>query len=546
MDLFPMDVCCALLSRKTGFPVKIILSRQEEFESTRVRHPIIVHLKTGVKKDGTILAKEARTVLDGGAYGAVGVPAAFLSTLFLSLPYKVPNIKMEAVRIYTNKVTAGAMRGYTSPQIHFADDSHMDMIAEELGIDPIEIRQRNAITPGYETASGLKVTSCALSETIERASKSVGWKDKHGKFSEEGKGVGMGCSGFLSGTGYALSGTPVNYTSSAIIKLHTEGFATLYTGASDIGQGSDTVLSMIAAEGLGIDFDKVKIVAADTEITPFDAGSYGSRVTFQAGNAVLSACADAKRQLIESVAKKMEANPEDLESKGGRIYAVDSPNIGMSFQDAIWAYQEDNGGQEVVGRGVFRHEIDPSVYTTGRGNYSPAYSFSTGTAEVKVDKETGKVEVLKFTFAHDVGKAINPNNVKGQIEGSICMGLGYGLFEELLVEKGGILNPTFLDYKIPTALDMPETEIILVESVDPDAPFGGAKECGEGSVGPVAPAIANAVYDAVGVRLKGLPITPEKVLMALKKKDDIRKTGMGKEGILSRTNKHQKKGRAIM
>ena len=267
---------------------------------------------------------------------------------------------------------------------------------------------------------------------------------------------------------------------------------------------------------MGIDYDKIRLITADTELTPFDAGSYGSRVTYHAGNAVKRAAADAKAQLVAVVAKKLEANPDDLECKGGRIYSVDSPDIGISFEDAIWTYQEKNGGMEVVGRGVFRHEIEASCYTTGIGNYSPAYSFTTGVAEVEVDKETGKVEVHQSKFAHDIGRAINPNNVRGQLEGSIHMGSGLALFEELLVEKGRILNPTFLDYKLPTALDAPETEIILVESEEPDAPFG-AKECGEGSTGPVAPAIANAIYDAIGVRIKELPITPEKILRELKK-----------------------------
>jgi len=517
VELFPMDVCCAVLSIKTGCPVKITLTRKEEFETTRTRHPMIIELKTGVKRDGTILVKQVRNILDGGAYGGgIGVGGPFISTLFSSLPYKLPNIKMEALRVYTNKSVAGAMRGYTAPQIHFADDSHMDMIADELGMDPLDLRKKNAITPGYKTASGLKITSCAFSETIDKVSRSIGWREKRGKLKKESKGVAVGCSGFISGTGLALNNTPKNYTSMAIIKLHTEGFATVYTGATDIGQGSQTVLSMIAAEELGISLDRVKMVAADTELTPFDAGSFGSRVTFHAGNAVRRAAADAKAQLFAVVAEKLEANPDDLESKGGRIYSVDNPDIGMAFEDAIWACQEKNGGMEVIGRGVFRHDIEPSVFTTGIGNYSPAYTFSTGGAEVKVDLETGQVEVLKFKFAHDIGRAINPNNVRAQLEGSICMGLGFALFEQILFEEGRMLNPTFLDYKIPTALDMPETEIILVESEEPDAPFG-AKECGEGSVAPVGPAIANAVCDAIGVRIKSLPLTPEKVLRGLKR-----------------------------
>ena len=516
-DLYALDVCCVLLSQKAGRPVKIALTRQEEFETTRTRHSIIVELKTGVTKDGIILAKQARNILDGGAYTGVGLVAPYLSNLFLTLPYKAPNIKLEATRVYTNKVRGGAMRGYGSPQVIFAADSQMDIIAHELGIDPVELRSRNAITTGYQTSNGLRITSSAFPETIEKSAKGIAWAEKHGKMKKENKGMGMGCSGYIVGTGVA-GGTPSNYSAGAIIKLHTDGFATLFTGAVDIGQGSDTVLSMIAAEELGIPLSKVKVVAGDTELTPFDLGQISSRTTFQTGNAVKRAAAEAKAKLLKVVAKNFEISPEDLEAKDERIYVKGSPDKVMAFKDAVFACQAANKGLEVVGNGAFAHELEQTIYTTGRGNYSPAYTFSTAAAEVKVDKETGEVEVLKIHYAHDIGKAINPINVKGQVEGSVQMGMGYALFESLLFDKGRLLNPTLSDYKLALTKDMPEIGVTLVESDDPGAPFG-AKGCGEGTVAPVAPSIANAIFDAVGVRIKSLPITPEKILNALKEKE---------------------------
>lgn len=516
LDTFSHEFCCGLLSMKTGKPVKIVLTRKEVFIATRTRHPMILEMKTGVKKDGTITGKQCRHILDGGAYGGAGVAAANLSLVWANFPYKIPNIKMEAFRVYTNNPVAGAMRGYGSNQVHFAGDSHMDEIAKALNMDPLELRLKNAMTPNYVTPSGLKITSCGFSETLQEAGKAVRW-ERRKEGLPKGKGLGLGCSGFVSGTAFAILTTPKNYSSFAIVKLHRQGFATVYTGTNDIGQGSDTTLTMIAAEELGLRMEDVKIVSADTEITPFDSGTYGSRVTFLSGNAVRRAAADAKRQLFEAVGEKMEADPRDLELRDRRVFVKGSPEKGMSFEEAIWTYQESKGGDEVVGKGTFYHEWSISAFRTNLGNYAPTYSFSTGATEVEVDKETGLVSVPNIVFTHDIGFPINPQNVEGQIEGSIQMGLGFTLYEQCQMKEGKMLNPSFRDYKLPTALDMPKIKIILINSNDPDGPFG-AKECGEGSTAPVAPSIANAIYNATGVRFHDLPITPEKVLKALKEK----------------------------
>jgi 4-hydroxybenzoyl-CoA reductase alpha subunit len=518
IDLFSHEICACLLSIKTGRPVKIELTREEVFTCTRSRHPMIIELKTGVRRDGTIIAKQCRHILDGGAYGGAGIAAPHLSLLFQNLPYKFANAKLEAYRVYTNNPVSGAMRGYTSPQVHFADECHMDMIAEALGIDPIEIRLKNAIDPNYSTATMLKITSCGFTETIQEAARAIGWDKSKGKV-RKNRGIGMGCSGFLSGSAFAILNTPKNYSSCVIIKLHREGFATVFTGASDIGQGSDTVLGMIAAEELGLSPENVRVVSGDTELTPFDSGAFGSRTTFLVGNAVKRAATEAKQQLFKAVSERLEASIEDLESKEGRIFVKGNPEKGMSFGEAVFACQELAGGTEIVGRGTFSFEIDASIYETGLGNYCPSYSFSTGTAKVEVDRKTGLVDVIKVVFAHDIGYPINPVSVEGQLQGSILMGYGFTLLEQALLKKGRILNPSFLDYMVPTALDMPEIEIALVKTNDPGGPFG-AKECGEGSTSPVSPCIANAIYDAIGLRIKELPITPEKILKALKITDN--------------------------
>ena len=516
LDFFSHEFCSCLLSIVTGKPVRIVLSREECFQATRTRHPMVIHLKTALDKEGRILAKECRNILDGGAYGGAGVAATNLSLIWHTFPYKIPNIKLEAVRVYTNNPVSGPMRGYGSCQIHFASDSHMDEIAEALNMDPLELRLKNAMTPNYTSPGGLEITSCGFSETLKEAAEGIGWKER--KDLPEGRGVGLGGSGFVSGTAFAILNTPNNYSSSAIVKLHREGYATLYTGACDIGQGSDTTLSVIVAEELGIGLGDVKLVAADTDIVPFDSGTYGSRVTFLAGNAVRDAAKDARRQVFEVVANTMEASPGDLVAKDGRVFVKGNPEKGVSLREAISACQRAHGGEEVVGKGTFCQEISPENLMTNKGNYAPTYSFSTSAAEVEVDKETGVVKITNMAFAHDIGFPINPTNVEGQIEGSLQMGIGYTLTENCIMDRGVMKNGSFRDYKLPTALDMPSIDISLINTIDPKGPFGG-KECGEGSTAPVAPSIANAIYDAVGVRLHELPISPESVLKALREKN---------------------------
>lgn len=426
---------------------------------------------------------------------------------------------MEAWRVYTNNPVCGAMRGYGSCQVHFASDAHMDEVAYELGIDPVELRKINGAVPGYKVPTGLKVTSCAFLETLDEASKAIDWENRKGSLVDN-EGIGFAGSGFISGTGYAVLTTPSNYSASVLTRVSRQGFATVLTGANDIGQGSDTVMAAITAEELGLDMSEVKVVSSDTNITPFDTGTLGSRITFLGGNAAKNAAADAKKKLIKTVAGRLNVSEDLLVCKKHRIYVKDNSAIGMTFNDAVWAYQEEHGGEEVVGNGTYaHHDVGEDFDGFTRGNYAKSYSFSTGAAKVSVDEETGIVDISNFIFAHDCGRPLNPVAVEGQVEGSVQMGLGYALYEECQMKEGKMMNPSFRDYRFPTALDMSEVQTIFCGPPDPDGPFC-AKECGEGSTAPVAPAISNAISNATGIRFDELPITPERLWRALREKDN--------------------------
>lgn len=518
LDVFSHEACCCILAKKTGRPVKMVLTREEVFYATRTRHAIRIEIESAFKKDGTLLAKKCRHYLDGGAYGGTGKPANALSIIWENLPYKIPNLRMEAWRVYTNNPVAGAMRGYTSCQVHFACDCHMDEAARDLGIDPVEFRKMNAVEKGYKTATGLKVSSCAMVDTLEAASERINWEEQKGHLGKN-EGIGFAGSGFVSGTGYAVLTTPKNCSNFSMCRLDRRGMATVYSGANDIGQGLDTVMQVCAAEELGLEQKEVKICVADTNLSPFDTGTLGSRGTFLAGNGARRAAADAKRQLIETVAKRLNVPEEELVCRHKRVYKKDEPEVGMSWHDAVWAYEEDHDGDGIVGKGHYSHNDTGDEYDGFcKGNYAPSYSFSTGAAKLKVDDETGQVDISDFIFAHDCGRPLNPLSVEGQVEGSVQMGLGYALYEEMVMDHGKVKNPGFRDYKFPTALDMPHIQTIFCGEPDPVGPFG-AKECGEGSTAPVAPAIANAITDAIGIRFNEIPINPERVWRALKEKN---------------------------
>jgi len=502
------EFCCALLSMKTGRPVKISYSREEEFITARHRHPTIIRLKTGFKKDGTLVAKECRAVMDGGAYNSFGPGIFGRIGGQISLVYRVPNMAFKGYRVYTNKPVCGAMRGVTNFQARFADDSQMDMIAADLGMDPVEIRLKNARLPGETTPHGWKVTSCGLTECLEKIEekrKSVrqGSEDPRKKV-----GVGVSCWGYYSGSKVGHGGSGI------FMRLNENGTISLTTGASEIGQGLHTILSQIAAEELGLSLDRVQVLSGDTDYTPVDLGSWLSRTTYFTGNAVLEAARDVKRQVLRTAAEMLQADADHLVCKDNAVCDSADPQKKVPIED-VAKFSIYQGRKGILATGYFDVDLGVSNPRTGVGNASPAYAFGALMAEVEVHTGTGQVSVRRISSATDCGYTINPLTAAGQIQGASVMGLGGALFEELKIEDGHVLNPSFLDYKVPRATDAPEQETFFVETEDPGGPFG-AKGIAEGATIPVAPAIANAVYDAIGRRIKSLPLTPEKVLEAQK------------------------------
>ncbi len=513
IDLFAKDFCACWFAIQLGKPVKFVYEREEIFIATRQRHPMYLTVKTGVKKDGTILAQKFEAYADGGAYNSTAPTMIALSCYFLMIPYRVPNLIYEGHHVYTNKPVGGAMRGHGIPQARFAVERQLDMIAKRIGLDPAEIRVKNSIQAGEPHPAKFIINSCGFSDSVKAAAKAIGWNKKRGKL-PFGRGVGMAGASFPSGVSNMS-----HISSGAVVQLGQDGAVNVLSGAADIGQGAETVISQIVAEELGVPIEDVRITAADTGITPLDPGTFGSGVTVRAGNAARSAALEARKKLFEFVAKKLEANPEDLVARDRKIYIKGSPKEGMTLGDALKGYQYADLPLPIVGRASwFAPSTEPTTLFKEDGNFAPSYSFMTQAAEVAVDLQTGKIRLEKMVTAHDCGKAINPMLVEGQLEGSVVGGMGQALYEDVIVEKGQVMNPSFLDYGFPTFMEMPEIEAIEIETDDPIGPFG-AKEAGEGTQLSPAPAVVNAIYDAIGIDFTELPITPEKILNALEQSD---------------------------
>jgi 4-hydroxybenzoyl-CoA reductase subunit alpha len=512
IDMFAKDFCAAWFAMQLGKPVKFVYEREEVFIATRQRHPMYLTVKTGVKKDGTILAQKFRAYADGGAYNSTAPTMIALSCYFLMIPYHVPNLVYEGHHVYTNKPVGGAMRGHGIPQARFAVERQLDMICERINVDPAEIRMKNSIHAGESHPAKFIINSCGFFDSVKKAADAIGWKEKRGKL-PFGRGVGLAGASFPSGVSNMS-----HISSGAVVQLGRDGAVNVLSGAADIGQGAETVISQIVAEVLGVTMEDVRITAADTGITPLDSGTFGSGVTVRAGNAARLAAVEARNKIFEFVAKELEANPEDLVARNREIFVKGSPGTKMSMKDAIKGYQYADLPMPIVGRSSwFPPATEPTTLFKEDGNFAPSYSFMTQSAEVSVDLDTGKVTLLKMATAHDCGRAINPMLVEGQLEGSVVGGMGQALYEDVIVEKGQVMNPSFLDYGFPTFLEMPEIEALEVETDDPVGPFG-AKEAGEGTQLSPAPAIVNAIYDAIGVDFMELPVTPEKILKALEEK----------------------------
>jgi CO/xanthine dehydrogenase Mo-binding subunit len=526
-DPFSHEICACELSRRIARPVKITCTREEVFLNHRGRHPVKMWIKTGVKRDGTLTAMHFRSFLDGGAYGSYGIATTYYTGALQTVTYKLPAYKFEGMRLFTNKPPCGPKRGHGTTQPRYAVEVHLDKIARDLGIDPVELRRRNLIEPYTRTVNGLRVTSCALSECLDAVVERSGWYDFHrGKSGLNGnaasektehpairRGIGIAASSYICGAGKPIYWNDLPH-SAVQIRLDRGGGVTVYCGATDIGQGSTSVLAYVVAEELGIEPEDIHLETADTTLTPVDLGSYSSRVTFMAGNAAIGAARRLKEQLFAVAAEHLRVPVERLQAGGGVIYDESDPGTALPFVLAIELAEARFGALVSSGSYAPPEGISGNYKGSGVGP-SPAYSYSTCVAQVAVDVETGEVNVEKLWLAHDVGQSINPLLVAGQVEGGAYMGYGEAVMEQQVFRKGRHKIPSLLDYKLPTTLDTPEIETILIEIPDREGPFGG-KEAGQGPLNPVIPAIANAVYDATGARIDEVPITPDKVLKALK------------------------------
>lgn len=509
MELRTWEFCAALMAKMTGRPVKFTLSREEEFLAGRRRHPMTLHSKVGFKKDGTLVAKDLKIRLDGGAYNAMGPTATFLCGNFGAMLYRYPSYRFHGEHVYTNKPPASAMRGFGAPQSLYATEIQMNIAAEALGIDPIDLRIKNAQVSGDKIPDVATISSCGFKESIEAVAEMSGWREKR-KNLRPGQGIGIGCYSFISGGVFNWFNTQYPF-SAAEVRVFSDGTAHLLSMAADIGQGSDTVIKQVLAEELGLRMEDIRITVADTAMTPqADLGAWGSRLTLMAGNAVIDAARKIKEQLFGAVSARFNLNViHELECKNGRVQSKVKADYGMSFGDAVAMVQKANRGEPLVARGTYTPR--------DKGLVTPAFGFGAQVAEVEVDKETGLVEVKHMWTAHDCGTVINPRSVEGQLAGSIQMGLGYTLSEQFVMDGGKTLNTNFADYKMPMATDMPPSEVVHIDTYEPEGPMG-AKEAGEGLASPTAPAISDAVYHAIGYRCMDLPITPEKILEDLEKR----------------------------
>ncbi|HID05237.1 MAG TPA: hypothetical protein EYP20_05475 [Aigarchaeota archaeon] len=526
IELQPHEFIAAFLSKKTGHPVKIVLSREEVFTATRTAHPFKIRVKTGVKRDGRIVAQHVRVIDDCGAYRGTGPVVIYLAHAFSQPIYNIPNYRYEAYAVYTNQIVRIPQRGHGAPQIRFAIEQQLDMISEELGLDPAEVRLKNIRKKGDILPNGDVLNSCGLKDGIEALIKETNWKEKRKRRIDDGKayGIGMGIGAMFSGAQYYPFGNV------AQVKVNEDGTATVYSPTVDTGQGAATLMAQIVAETLGISLEDVNVVTGDSELCPIGTGNWLSGGTFVLGRAAKLAAEDAKRQILEAAVDlfRGEVRTDDLEIRGGHVFVKDAPENRITLREVIRYAILTREGKQILGEGYtkaipYAPEVNwyPSLHTA-KGRFTGAYSFAVTVAEVEVDLETGRTKVLKVTTADDCGYPINPSIVEGQIEGQVLMGMGQALFEEVITSKktGRILNPTFTNYKIATTKDAPEIKTIHIITNDPWGPFG-AKEVGEGAVAAVVSAIANAVAHAIGSSITQLPITPEKTLKSIKNAENI-------------------------
>ncbi len=522
-DMVNGDFAAVMLAKKTGKPVKIVYTQFEELTTCTRRHPVWITIKTGVTKDGKLKAIQTKVVADGGAYTRMSPLSLYLMGVCLTLPYELPNFKTDAYCVFTNNPSSAAMRGHGIYHTRFAADVQMDMIAEELGIDPVEIRLRNAIEnpkPGeiYHTVNNLTVGSCGVKECIEKTAEAINWQERKEAEKIDGsvaRGLGFAAGTYLSGA--RLTG---HNACAAVVRVCEDGTVNLLTGASDVGQGSDTVMSAIVAEVLGLELKDVEIKRVDTDYTPADPGSFGSRVTIYAGEATKRAAEDAKRQLLEFAARQFDVSPEEVDIKDKKAFVKIDYSKSMPWWRLVRLACYTTPGNVIIGHGVSTRGVGRVPdFDTGGGDIGASYSFTAEANEVEVDLETGVVKCTdNSVIAHDCGLPLNPTAVETQVQGGAYhQGVAAALYEEFKMDKGLTVNPNLVDYKRPRAYEAPMTKVIHVITNDPFGPFG-AKEASEGSCCTAPPAVINAIHDATGVWIKELPAQPEKVFWALKEK----------------------------
>jgi 4-hydroxybenzoyl-CoA reductase subunit alpha len=537
-DPFNHEVVVCKLSMMTGRPVKVTLTREEVFYCHRGRHPVLMHIKTGVKKDGAITGMHFQSFLDGGAYGSYGVASTFYTGALQTVTYEVPRYKFQGLRAFTNKPPCGPKRGHGTPQPRYALEVHLDKIAEQLKLDPAAMRRANLVKSDTLTANYLRIGSMGLGQCIDKVVAGSDWKNRFSGWDQSnrklpyGKGIGIACSSYICGAGLPIYWN--NMPQSGVqLRLDRQGGVCVMCGSVDIGQGSDSILAYIVAEVLGIDPFDIRVITADTDLTPVDLGSYSSRVTLMTGNAAIQAAERARELLVLAVAEKLGVPIENISLAERRVFDVENPEVGVSFAEAVVLAESKFGTIGTVGS--YSPPRSPGRYKGAGVGPSPAYSYSAAIAEVDVDPDTGIVVVERIWIAHDIGKSINPMLVMGQVEGSVYMGLGEILMEEMAYRANrNVVHkfPSMLEYKSPTTMEMCDVKTYLIEDPDPNGPYG-AKEVGQGPLLPVPPAVANAVYDAVGVRIDEVPITPEKVLKALKEKAKGRDGRYGPDSVPS-------------
>jgi 4-hydroxybenzoyl-CoA reductase subunit alpha len=523
-DPFNHEIVAAKMALKLGRPVKVTLTREEVFYCHRGRHPVLMQVTTGIKKDGdrvAITAQRLRTALDGGAYGSYGVASTYYTGALQTVTYELPAYEFQGVRTFTNKPPCGPKRGHGTPQPRFGFEVHLDKIAARLGINPADLRLGMLAEPNMVTANWLRIGSMGLRRCIEAVVTGSGYRERWGKL-PEGRGLGLACGSYLCGAGLPIYWNHMPQ-SGVQLKLDRSGGVAVFCGESEIGQGSDSVLAAVVAEVLGIALADIRLCVADTDLTPVDLGSYSSRVTLMVGNAALQAAERAREMIAQAVAQQLEIPQTRLVFAERRVFDAANPDVGLSFQDAVIAAEARFGTLGTTGSYI--PPRSPGRYRGAGVGPSPAYSYSAAVVEVEVDPATGLWNPVHVWMAHDVGKCINPVLVMGQVEGSVYMGLGEVMMEEQVFRRlprhlsDALVHkfPSVLEYKSPTFEDMPPVTTYLIEEPDPQGPYG-AKEVGQGPLLPMMPAVANAIFDAVGVRVDQVPIHPHMVLKALRAK----------------------------